>query len=155
MNKFMKAAVDEARVGVKRGDGGPFGAVIVKDGEIVACSHNQVLSTNDPTMHAEVSAIREACAKLGRFDLSDCELYTTCMPCPMCLGAIIWAKIPKYYYGAVDSDAAAVGFDDKVIYDYIRDGCKNNDTLASVETDAKECRVLFEEWASKEDREMY
>ena len=155
MNKFMKAAADQARIGMNKGDGGPFGAAIVKDGEIVACSHNQVLATNDPTMHAEVSAIRKACAKLGRFDLSDCELYTTCLPCPMCLGAIMWAKIPKYYYGANDADAAAIGFDDKYIYDFIRGNVKGNAALDAVETDAADCRVLFAEWSSKDDKNMY
>ena len=155
MNKYMKAAVDQARIGVQKGDGGPFGAAIVKGGEIIACSHNQVLATNDPTMHAEIATIREATAKLGRFDLGDCELYTTCLPCPMCLGAIMWAKIPKYYYGAADSDAAAIGFDDKNIYDFIRSGSMENGALAAIETDADECRALFDEWASKEDRSMY
>ena len=155
MNQFMKAAMDQARIGMNRGDGGPFGAAVVKDGEIIACSHNQVLSTNDPTMHAEIAAIREACAKLGRFDLSDCEIYATCMPCPMCLSAIMWAKIPRYHYGALDSDAADIGFDDKYIYDFIRGHIKESGALDAVETDADECRVLFAEWSSKDDKSMY
>ena len=155
MNRFMETALNEARLGMRSGDGGPFGAVIVKDGEIAACSHNQVLSTCDPTMHAEIAAIREACEKFGRFDLSDCEIYSTCLPCPMCLGAIMWAKIPKLYYGAADSDAAAAGFDDEYIYDVIRSGFHDKGRLSTEETDAEECRKLFADWLAKDDRKMY
>ena len=155
LNKYMEIAINEARLGMIKGDGGPFGAVIVKDGEIVARSHNQVLLTHDPTMHAEIAAIREACAKFGRFDLSDCEIYSTCLPCPMCLGAIMWAKMPKLYYGAVDSDAAAAGFDDEYIYDVIKNGLHDKCSLSAEETDADECRKLFAEWMAKDNREMY
>ena len=111
----MRKAIALAVENVKNG-GGPFGAVIVKDGEIVATGVNRVTVNNDPTAHAEVSAIREACLKLGTFDLSGCVLYTSCEPCPMCLGAIYWAHIDKIFYGANQHDAAAVNFDDSFIY---------------------------------------
>ena len=155
MNKFMEVALNEARDGMKSSNGGPFGAVVTKDGEIIASSHNQVLSKGDPTMHAEIAAIREACIKLGRFDLCDCEIYSTCKPCPMCLGAIIWAKIPKLYYGALESDAAAVGFDDEYIYEFIKKGFNDKSRLSAEEIDTKECQVLFAEWLAKNDRKMY
>eukprot|EP00954_Amorphochlora_amoebiformis_P016834 1315139-Amorphochlora_amoeboformis.AAC.2 len=117
----MDVAVQEAHEGVKRGEGGPFGAVIVnKKGEIVARAHNMVLQTNDPTAHAEVTCIRKASARLGKFDLSDCKIYSTCEPCPMCFGAIHWAKIPVCVYGATAKDAAEAGFDDAFIYNAIR-----------------------------------
>mmetsp|Transcript_7404 Transcript_7404/g.8997 ORF Transcript_7404/g.8997 Transcript_7404/m.8997 type:complete len:182 (-) Transcript_7404:565-1110(-) len=118
---FMDTAVKEAEEGVRRGEGGPFGAVIVdKNGKIVARAHNMVLQTNDPTAHAEVTCIRKACAKLGKFDLSDCKIYSTCEPCPMCFGAIHWAKLPVCIYGATAKDAADAGFDDAFIYNAIR-----------------------------------
>lgn len=108
------------------GHGGPFGAVIVnaKTGEIVSRGHNKVLLTNDPTAHAEVVAIREACAKFGRFSLHDCIIYASCQPCPMCLSAIVWAKIPRCVYAASPDDAARVGFDDRYLYDFIRGNAK-------------------------------
>jgi guanine deaminase len=155
MNKFMKAALDEAFKGMESGQGGPFGAVIVQNGEIIAAAHNQVLGTNDPTMHAEVAAIREACAKLGRFDLNDCEIYATCQPCPMCLGAIFWAKLPKLYYGCNEHDAAAIGFDDAFIYDAIRKGLDNQSKLEINKLDRAECLTAFKAWDEKENKEMY
>ena len=113
--QFMRQAIDLAVENVKCG-GGPFGAVIVRNGEVVATGVNRVTSQNDPTAHAEVSAIRAACLKLGVFDLSGCVIYTSCEPCPMCLGAIYWAHIDKIYYGANKLDAAAANFDDSFIY---------------------------------------
>ncbi len=112
---FMRKAIELALENVKCG-GGPFGAVIVRDGEIVATGVNRVTANNDPTAHAEVSAIRAACTRLGTFDLSGCVIYTSCEPCPMCLGAIYWARLDKIYYGANQHDAAAVNFDDSFIY---------------------------------------
>jgi guanine deaminase len=150
----MKLAADEAAQGVKSGHGGPFGAVIVKDGEVIACEHNRVLETNDPTMHAEVAAIRQATARLQRFSLHDCEIYSTCMPCPMCLGAIMWAKIPKLYYGANAADAADAGFDDDYIYSFIRNDLKDG-KLALEVVDEENCRELFTHWKSIEDKSMY
>ncbi|MCL2711564.1 MAG: nucleoside deaminase, partial [Planctomycetaceae bacterium] len=116
MDSFMQIAVEAARKGMAAGMGGPFGAVVVRDGEVVAVAHNEVLGTNDPTAHAEIVAIRKATATLGRFDLSDCTLYSTCEPCPMCLSAIHWAGIRTLYFGADRHDAAGGGFDDEFIY---------------------------------------
>jgi guanine deaminase len=115
--KFMRIAIRLSEQNVLQGLGGPFGAVIVKDGKIIAKSANKVKTTNDPTAHAEVSTIRLACKKLKTFDLSDAVIYTSCEPCPMCLGAIYWSKIKNIYYGNTKEDAAAINFDDKFIYD--------------------------------------
>ena len=155
MNRFMKAAVDEALQGMELGHGGPFGAVIVQNGEIIARGHNRVLVSNDPTMHAEIAAIRAATDKLGRFSLHDCEIYSTCMPCPMCLGAIMWAKIPKLYYGAKAVDAAQSGFDDDYIYDFIKNNFADENRLSLEIVDNKECVDLFAKWDSKSDKTMY
>ncbi len=110
-------AIELSENSVIQGKGGPFGAVIVKDGEVVAGSANMVVPNNDPTAHAEVSAIRLACQKLGDFNLSGCVIYTSCEPCPMCLGAIYWARLDKIYYANTKVDAADIGFDDKFIYE--------------------------------------
>ena len=116
--EYMREAIRLADESVKNG-GGPFGAVIVRDGEIVAGSANSVTRDNDPTAHAEVNTIRQACKKLGTFDLSDCVIYTSCEPCPMCLGAIYWARLETVYFAADRSDASAAGFDDSFIYNEI------------------------------------
>ena len=113
---FMREAVAASKEGVSRRDGGPFGAVVVRDGQIVARAWNRVIAENDPTAHAEVNAIRAACRALGRFHLEDCELYTSCEPCPMCLGAIYWSRLKAVHYAATRADAAAAGFDDARIY---------------------------------------
>ncbi len=112
----MREAIRLAEAGMRSSRGGPFGCVVVRRGKVVARGANQVTSTNDPTAHAEVIAIRGACARLKTFNLSDCELFTSCEPCPMCLAAIYWARIPKVYYGNTRADAAAIGFDDDHIY---------------------------------------
>jgi len=114
--RFMMRAIELARHGMTRGDGGPFGAVVVRDGEIVGEGWNRVLATNDPTAHGEVTAIRDACQKLGRFDLTGCRIFTTGEPCPMCLGAIYWARIEAIRFGFSIADAAEVGFDDREFY---------------------------------------
>ncbi|MDD3406084.1 MAG: nucleoside deaminase [Paludibacteraceae bacterium] len=114
--KFMKKAIAASIKNIERG-GGPFGAVIVKDGKIIATGTNRVTANNDPTAHAEVSTIRKACKKLNTFDLSGCEIYSSCEPCPMCLSAIYWAHIDRLYYGNTKKDAAKIGFDDSFIYD--------------------------------------
>ena len=155
VNKYMRTAVEEGFRNIESGEGGPFGAVIVRDGELVARARNLVLLTKDPTMHAEIIAIRQACETLGRFDLSDCEIYASCLPCPMCLGAIFWARIPKLYYGALDSDAEAVGFSDKFIYDAIRAGFQGQDALAVIALDREDCLELFKAWENKRDKVMY
>ena len=117
---FMAEAIRMARENISSGKGGPFGAVIVKNGEIIARGANHVISDNDPTAHAEVVAIREACKVLGNFQLEGCEIYASCEPCPMCLGAIYWARPEKLYYGASRHDAADAGFDDHFIYQEIK-----------------------------------
>lgn len=114
--EFMREAIKLADEGMRGDRGGPFGCVIVRRGEIVARGNNRVTSTNDPTAHAEVTAIRDACRALNTFQLTDCELYTSCEPCPMCLAAIYWARIPVVYFGNTRADAAAIGFDDDFIY---------------------------------------
>ena len=154
MNPFMQHAIEAARKGMESGMGGPFGAVIVKDGEIIAVAHNEVLGTNDPTAHAEIVAIRKATARLGRFDLSGCELYSTCEPCPMCLSAIHWAGITKLYFGADRHDSTVGGFDDEFIYK-LMDGTADSPLLHPVIVDQKECADLFNEWNAKADRVMY
>ena len=116
VSKFMLRAIELARFGMNRGAGGPFGAVIVKDGQIVGEGWNRVLETNDPTAHGEVTAIRDACGKLETFSLEGCEIHTTGQPCPMCLGAIHWARIGRIYYGFSITDAATIGFDDREFY---------------------------------------
>ncbi|HET7108066.1 MAG TPA: nucleoside deaminase [Candidatus Acidoferrum sp.] len=115
--EFMRRAIALAMENVRGGNGGPFAAVIAKDGRIIAEGANRVTATNDPTAHAEVVAIREACRKLGNFQLAGCDLYTTCEPCPMCLGAIYWARPASVFYACVAADAAAAGFDDAFIYE--------------------------------------
>jgi len=115
-NPFMARAIQLSLENVHSGRGGPFGAVIVKDNAILAESANEVTATNDPTAHAEVLAIRRACQKLGTFELQDCEIYTSCEPCPMCLGAIYWARLSRIYFANEDADAARIGFDDSLIY---------------------------------------
>jgi len=118
-NAFMARAVELAIENVRSGNGGPFGAVVVKDGKIIAEGANCVTSTNDPTAHAEIVAIRKACAQLRLFELRDCEIYTSCEPCPMCLGAIYWARPARVYFGCTAADAAKAGFDDSLIYQEI------------------------------------
>jgi guanine deaminase len=115
-NPFMARAIQLSIDNVRSGRGGPFGAVVVRDGNIIAEGANQVTSTNDPTAHAEMVAIREACGKLGAFELEACEIYTSCEPCPMCLGAIYWARLSRVYFANADADASRVGFDDSLIY---------------------------------------
>lgn len=115
-NEFMQLAIDIALESVRDLDGGPFGAVIIKDGEIIAKTSNSVTKTNDPTAHAEINAIRKACQELNTFDLSGCEIYSSCEPCPMCLSAIYWARIDRLYYAADRYDAKRIGFDDLYIY---------------------------------------
>ena len=115
--RFLRMAIDASRNGMERGDGGPFGCVIVKDGRVVGSGNNRVTSTNDPTAHAEVVAIRDACKNLGDFQLAGCTIYTSCEPCPMCLGAIYWARPDRIVFAATREDAAEAGFDDQLIYD--------------------------------------
>lgn len=139
MNKFMEIALEEAYDGINNKEGGPFGCTIVKNGIIVGQGHNQVVRNHDCTCHGEMQAIRNACKNLGTFDLSGCDLYTTSEPCPMCKGAIQWARISKVYYGCDIVDAANIGFDDKEFYE--------ND-VPMERIDYTECRTLFDEYKS-------
>jgi len=154
MNKFMKIAVEEAFKGLKKNDGGPFGAVIVRKGKVVAKGHNEVIKTNDPTAHAEIVAIRKATSKLKRFDLSDCEIYSSCEPCPMCFSAIHWAKMRKLYFGCTKKDAADIGFDDKFIYDVIK-GISKKKQVKIKQISRKECLGPFKVWKKKENKVEY
>ena len=153
MNKFMKIANDNAKNGIVKKEGGPFGAIIVdKKGNIISNGNNKVLINTDPTAHAEVVAIREACKKLNTYDLSECILYTSCEPCPMCLSAAIWANIKTIYYGCTKEDANNIGFRDDIIYDYLKGENKNLVKLGNI--DREECLKTFEEY-SKENGIIY
>lgn len=152
MNKYMNIAIAEAKDGINKKHGGPFGSVIVKDGEIIAQNHNRVLVNNDPTCHGEIAAIRDACKKLNTFDLSGCELYTTGEPCTMCLCACMWANISKIYYGCTIKDNDKIGFRDQK-FDKIFDGRDDlGDYLICIDRD--ECLILFDEY-NKMDKELY
>lgn len=152
MNNPMDQALLEALEGMSIGDGGPFGAVVVREGKIVGSGHNEVLKTNDPTAHAEITAIRRASETLGTYDLSGCILYTSCYPCPMCMGAIFWARIPAVYYAATMDDAAEGGFDDRRFYTMIRHPESALDLRPMDNAKGKE---VFERWRAKEDRTVY
>lgn len=155
MNIPMNLAVKKARETMNENIGGPFGAAIVdSEGNVIAVSSNRVLGDHDPTAHAEVTAIRQACEKLGTHDLSDCIIYATGHPCPMCLGAIIWANIKKCYYGCRPSDAEDIGFRDDFIYRFIEGGCADVDVLELIESEREQCLSLFREYHEKE-KEMY
>lgn len=150
----MQEAVNQSLHGMKNNEGGPFGAVIVKNGEIIGRGNNQVTSTNDPTAHAEVVAIRDACKNLGVFQLDDCIIYTSCEPCPMCLGAIYWARPMKVYYGNSKIDAANIGFDDDFIYKELE--LPMQDRQIPFEQIGREDAIkVFEYWTEKEDKKEY
>lgn len=153
MNKYMHMAIKEARKGIQNGHGGPFGAVIVKDGIVVGKGHNQVIKNNDPTCHGEIMAIHKACKKLGTFDLSGCEIYTTAEPCPMCLSAILWANIEKVYFGCSVDDTQKIGFRDSIFYDFQNDEEKKQTFI--VELDRKDCKVLYEEYKNIKNKVHY
>ena len=150
---FMQRAIDLSINSVKNG-GGPFGAVIVKDGEIIAEASNSVTIDNDPTAHAEVNAIRKATKKLGSFDLAGCDIYTSCEPCPMCLGAIYWAHLDKIYMGNDRKDAAKIGFDDDFIYQEIALDAKDRKKPAEVLL-RDEALEAFKMWDEKVDKTEY
>ena len=152
-NKFMRKAIALSIENIKNG-GGPFGAVIVKDGKIIATGVNRVTANTDPTAHAEVNAIRKASKKLGTFDLAGCDIYTSCEPCPMCLGAVYWAHIDKMYYGNTKADAKNIGFDDSFIYDEIELKPENR-KLESTQLLHNESIVAFENWVKAEDKIEY
>ncbi|VAW47259.1 Guanine deaminase [hydrothermal vent metagenome] len=152
--KFMQRAIELARTGMESGAGGPFGTVVVKDNEIIAEGWNKVTSSNDPTAHAEVTAIRAACEKLGTFQLDGCVIYTSCEPCPMCLGAIYWARPKKVYYGCNKQDAADIAFDDQFIYDEIETPI-NQRQIPFQQVAQGDALEVFKAWAEKVDKTEY
>lgn len=145
--ELMELGIKRAERTMKANIGGPFGAVVVKDGEVISIASNTVLRDNDPTCHAEMNAIREACKVLGTYDLTGCELYATGYPCPMCLSAIIWANIKKVYVCGLAKDAEEIGFRDDFIYEFIRNGNNNALTLEIIPTDRKPAQELYAEYA--------
>ncbi len=151
MNDFMKLAVEEAEKGIASNEGGPFGCVIVKNGEVVGKGHNQVVKNNDPTCHGEMMAIRDACRKTGNFDLSGCELYTTGEPCPMCFGAILWANISKVFYGCNIKDTEKIGFRDRRFYE---DSEKIKAELFE-ENGREECLELYRKYSQRSEKTNY
>jgi guanine deaminase len=153
LEKYMQMAIQEAIENIDKG-GGPFGAVIVKDGTIISRCGNRVTQDNDPTAHAEVLAIREAAGKLGTWDLSDCEIYSSCEPCPMCLGAIYWAHIPVIYFGADREDAKLAGFDDSAIYDEIGK-IPSKRKIKMVNILREKALAGFEKWVKFPGKEKY
>ena len=150
----MRRAIALSRRGMEGGAGGPFGAVVVKDGRVIAEGWNQVTSTNDPTAHAEVVAIRRACTALGRFDLRGAVLYTSCEPCPMCLSAAYWARLDAVVYGNARDDAAAIGFDDQFLYDEVTKPLEAR-SLPIRRLLAAEALEVFAAWAEKPDKVPY
>ena len=150
----MHEAIALSRSGILNNEGGPFGCVIVKDDIIIGKGNNRVISDNDPTAHAEVVAIRTACKNLNSFHLEDCEIYTSCEPCPMCLGAIYWARIKMVYYANNRQDAAGIGFDDSMIYDEISMDLDNR-RIPIIALRKEEALKIFEEWKDKNDKTLY
>ncbi len=151
---FMRMAVELSRKGMNANKGGPFGAIVVKDGEVIGRGHNSVTSLNDPTAHAEVVAIRDACARLGSYQLQGCILYTSCEPCPMCLGAIYWARPDKVYYANTKVDAAEVDFDDDFIYRELELPMRQR-SIPFEQMGREEALEVFREWMRKEDKRLY
>jgi tRNA(Arg) A34 adenosine deaminase TadA len=152
--QFMLKAIEFAQQGMDNNEGGPFGAIIVKDGKIVGRGNNKVTSTNDPTAHAEVVAIRDACKNLGTFQLDDCVIYTSCEPCPMCLGAIYWARPKRIVFACDKKDAAAIGFDDDFIYKEIELSIDQRSIPTSQLLRDQGIKV-FKNWEEKTDKDAY
>ena len=152
--QFMKEAIQLALDGLRSKEGGPFGAVVVRNGQIVGRGNNEVTSSNDPTAHAEVVAIRDACRNLNSFQLDGCEIYTTCEPCPMCLGAIYWARPSKVFYACSKEDAAGIGFDDQFIYKEIELSMPAR-KIRFIRLLQEEAMDVFRKWEAKEDKKMY
>ena len=151
---FMREAIALSQRSIDSGKGGPFGAVVVKDGKIIGAAHNEVTSTNDPTAHAEVVAIRRACEALQSFQLDGCELYTSCEPCPMCLGAIYWARPDRVYYANTQTDAAAVGFDDQFIYDELEQPMGQRQ-IPMNQLLRGEAQAVFQSWVAQSNKVEY
>ena len=155
MNEFMKIAKDLSEDNLKTKAGGPFGACIVKDGKIIGKGSNQVIKNNDPTAHAEIIAIREACKNINSYDLSGCQLYTSCYPCPMCLSAIIWSNIKEVYYGNTKEDAANIGFRDDYIYEFIKNNNTDSFVLNLECINRDETIKVFEEYLKDDNKIAY
>ena len=159
MNKYMQIADELSKQNLLTNSGGPFGAVVVKDGTVVGVGSNHVLANNDPTAHGEIMAIRDACKNLNTYDLTGCELYTSCYPCPMCLSAIIWANIKTVYYGNTKEDAADIGFRDDFIYKYLdllsKQDESANDILKAAPMDRDETIKAFNQFKEKQDKTIY
>ena len=153
-SQMIGRAIEISGERMRAGFGGPFGALVVKDGAVIAEGYNQVTSGNDPTAHAEVVAIRQACTTLERFDLSGCVIYTSCEPCPMCLAAIYWARLDHVYYGNTREDAARIGFDDAALYDEIALPIEQR-TIPMTRIQSAEAEAIFREWEDKEDKVSY
>lgn len=153
-SEYMMCAVREAWKGIRAGAGGPFGSVVVCGETIVSRAHNRVVATFDPTAHAEILAIRKASRKLKRFDLSDCELFTTCEPCPMCFAAIYWARIRIIYYGCRQNDAARIGFDDARFHKIFGRGVRAGGVRAT-QLERRSCLEVFRAWRESPDRVIY
>lgn len=150
---FMDLAVEVAKEGINLGCGGPFGCVIVKEGQVIAKAHNSVVADNDPTAHGEMNAIRQAGEKLGTFNLEGCELYTTSEPCPMCLSAIMWSRISKVYSGMTINDAERIGFDDSPFYSNMNQYINNNKNCQLIDMEfhrEKDCEELFDQYHNME-----
>ncbi|MCP9750736.1 nucleoside deaminase [Ferruginibacter sp. HRS2-29] len=152
--KFMLEAIGLSQQGIDNNDGGPFGCVIVKDDKIIGRGNNKVTSTNDPTAHAEVVAIRDACKNLGTFQLDGCEVYTSCEPCPMCLGAIYWARPSVIYYANNREDAADIGFDDSMIYEEMKASI-NERRIPIISLSRETALAVFNKWKTKSDKTSY
>ncbi len=150
----MKIAIELSRNGMEQGKGGPFGCVIVKDGKVIGKGSNSVLLNNDPTAHAEMVAIKEACHNLGHYQLEGCELYTSCEPCPMCLGAIYWARPSKVFYANTKNDAAEIGFDDDFIYHEL-ELPKKQRKIPFEQISQIEAKKVFLDWIKKENKNLY
>ena len=158
MNNYMEEAKKIADENLKTNDGGPFGACVVLNGKIIGRGSNLVIKENDPTAHAEIIAIREACKNINSYDLSECEIYTTCFPCPMCLSAIVWANIKMVYYGNTKEDANNIGFRDEQIYKFISNISNNNYDNSMLEfksIDRDETIKSFNDFLNKPDKTMY
>src|SRR5512133_383249 len=153
-NSFMQRAIALSVENANSGSGGPFGCVIVKNGEIIAEGANRVTATNDPTAHAEIVALREACTKLGTFQLEGCDIYSSCEPCPMCLGAIYWARPSKLYFASTAEDAARAGFDDRFIYEQLEVDYRSR-TIPAIQMMREEAKEAFRVWGSNPKRVEY
>lgn len=153
-NPFMARAIQLSIENVRSGQGGPFGSVIVRSNQIVAEAVNRVTAANDPTAHAEILAIRDTCQKLGVFELQDCELYTSCEPCPMCLGAIYWARLSRFYFANTAQDAAKIGFDDSFIYNELSHPPAQR-RIPAIQMMRDEAQAAFRAWLEKPDKIRY